>query len=111
MILGGFYVKNLWAYIEWIKYVSFLRYSFFATIKLQYQNSTVYCDHYGNYISFCRNHDYVDGNYVVMWLGASEHTYFNSIVFDILICLLFFLLFRLFSYLSLRFNQYKLQRD
>lgn len=115
MILGGFYVKNLWVYIEWFKYISFLRYSFFATIKVMYQNQIVYCDHAGNFISFCRNREYVDGNYVVMWLGASESNIapFGSIIFDISICLLFFFSFRVFSYLSLRFNlnQYKLQRD
>jgi hypothetical protein len=114
---GGFFVKSLWRYLDWVKYISFLRYSYMATIKLQFQSySKVYCDHSGASISLCQNKPYISGDIVVKVLGATQKypsnlNSYDSIIIDISICLLFFVCFRLAAYLLLKFNRYKLARE
>ena len=117
LICGGFFVKSLWRYLDWVKYISFLRYSYMATIKLQFQSySKIYCDHAGASISLCFGREYISGENVVQLLGASQKypNSFNSmdsIIIDISICLLFFIFFRVAAYVLLKFNRYKLARD
>lgn len=118
LILGGFYVKSLWIYLSWAKYASFLRYSYFASIKLQFMSfSKIYCDR-GNLL-LCKDRPYISSDLIVQWLGDSEEFPNNQVssnsnsstIIDISICLLFLFVFRLLSYLMLRFNHFKLRRE
>lgn len=48
MLVGGFYVKNIPAWIAWLKYGSFLTYSFNLLSKIQFGGQTYYdCDGVG----------------------------------------------------------------
>lgn len=117
LLLGGFFIKQLSSYLEWAKYVSFLRYSYLATIKLQFQSyPKIYCDHEGNAIALCRNKPYIPGDIIVQYFGSDERypgavTTNDGIIIDISICLAFFLFFRFASYILLRFNHFKMRRE
>lgn len=41
MLVGGFYVENIPVWIDWLKYLSFIRYGYFITLKLQFKDKNV----------------------------------------------------------------------
>jgi len=41
MLVGGFYVENIPVWIDWLKYLSFIRYGYFITLKLQFRDENV----------------------------------------------------------------------
>jgi len=101
MLVGGFFIKNLphWLGV-WTPWLSFFKYAYSACLRLQFKGDQIYRCVDGTYVTLCRTNP--NGTFT----GADALGYFNdglAISYDFLILFFMFILFRIASYLSLRF--------
>ena len=100
LLLGGFYVKNLPFWLEWLKYTSPLKYAYSALCIIQFEWQEFTCDQDGGIINECTGKDVVlDGALAVDFLQVGE----QSLGLNFVCILLFLFGFRCFAYITLRF--------
>lgn len=74
LIFGGFYTKDLPVFMDWLQYLSVLKYCYDALCLLQFGENDVYdCDN-GYYIAACYQNTEISGAEVRAWLGVDELT-------------------------------------
>lgn len=97
MLTGGYFIENLPNFVRWIRYISPFKYSYNACLILVF-NQKIPCDG-SNLIEQCVNGaTYVSGEIVAKSLGATESAGIN-----ILLLIIFIFVFRIGSYLSLKY--------
>ena len=112
LILGGFYAKFIPPWLDWLKYVSALRYVYVAVLKVVLQDyETIICDQNGLFISKCFNNEYVDYRYVVeIFLQTGVLGSFQA-PYNIFIMILFLVAFRFLAFLSLAYIPISIGRE
>merc|ERR1719502_1424151 len=98
MLVGGFFVENVPAFLKWAKYLSPFKYSFDASLQLVFKEP-VPCDGSGALEEICGGNDtgYAQPEQVIQYLGVQ-----GSIGFNVGILILIGLLPRYVAYLALR---------
>jgi hypothetical protein len=111
LILGGFYVKSIPYWLIWLQYLSPLRYTYIAILKIVLANyETILCDSNGFYINQCIGQDAVKYRTVLQWLGTGVLGS-TFAPYNILVMLAMFIFFRILAFLSLAFIPIKIGRD
>eukprot|EP01031_Cornospumella_fuschlensis_P032605 gene32605-39422_t len=71
-IFGGFYIKKLPIFMDWLKYLSVLKYCFDALCQVQFPSDTyISCDS-GWYIGNCYGQREIDGSTVRAFLDVDR---------------------------------------
>lgn len=99
MLLGGFYVQNIPAFVGWVKFLSPFKYAFAASLQLVFADD-VPCDGSGNLEDLCgggNDFGYAKAEDVIEFLGIQ-----GSIGFNVGMLLVICLLPRYGAYLALR---------
>lgn len=100
LLLGGFYVKNLPFWIEWLKYTSPLKYAYSALSIIQFEWQKFTCDQAGGIIPECAGkNEVLDGALAVDFLRIGE----QSLGLNFVCILLFLFGFRILAYITLRY--------
>lgn len=107
LLLAGFFVQNLPAWILKLSYVSLFRYSFNGCLLFEYPDDVVYtCSPVDSPVDLCDTQDTITGIDIRQHLGIQNETIgFN---FGLLLLLLVF--FRFIAYLCLRYLHTKVER-
>lgn len=96
MLAGGFFIRNLPVFVQWIRYISPFKYSYDACLQLEFSRQ-IPCDG-GDVLVECIGNDSVSGQTASDFLGATESVALNSCML-----IVFTVAFRFFAYLALRF--------
>lgn len=106
MLVGGFYVLNLPTWIQWIQYFSFITYTFDAMLSLEFTGSDAFrCDPDDSAYTACANitAGYNGSDYLITGEDVLKDL---KVVFEpwqsVLCVILYALIFRFLTYLTLR---------
>ena len=109
LLLGGFYIRSLPVWLDWLKYTSPLRYAYSASVQIMWLwGSPITCED-GSFIGQCTAYPYVgtvSGEEVMNWLSITKLT----IGQNFLVLIVYLVMFRIFGYLSLRFIRFNIGR-
>ena len=105
LLLGGFYVKNLPAWLRWLKYTSPLRYGYAAVVQIHIGRSPPMMCNDNVIFSECVEDPLSGAFYVPNSQVVVDNSGFGSqsILENCLVLLLFLVVLRTATYLSLRF--------
>ncbi|KAL9969972.1 hypothetical protein ACROYT_G022267 [Oculina patagonica] len=100
MLLGGFYQQNLPPWLAWLQYTSYLAYSYDAALGIEFANSPTFsCREVDSSYAACRNNGTaITGSEILEKLNVSR-----SVGENVAALLLFIIVFRILTYLSLRY--------
>lgn len=100
MLLGGFYQQNIPPWLSWFQYFAYLFYSYDALLSIEFSTSPAFsCAPLDSSYAGCRNNGtIIQGSEVLEKLNVSR-----TVGENIAALLLFIVLFRVLTYLALRF--------
>ena len=111
LILGGFYVRNIPYWLDWLKYLTPLRYTYIAGLKIVLVDYEQFeCDTNGFYINECIENESISSRSVLQWLGTGVLGS-TFAPYNILVMIAMFLFFRILAFISLAFIPIKIGRD
>ena len=111
LILGGFYVRNIPYWLDWLKYLTPLRYTYIAALKIVLVDYEEFeCDTNGFYINECIENEFISSRSVLKWLGTGVLGS-TFAPYNILVMIAMFLFFRILAFISLAFIPIKIGRD
>jgi hypothetical protein len=101
LLVGGFFIRSLPQWLAaWARWLSFFKYAYNACLRLEFMGEQIYHCVDGSYVDVCRNNPH--GTFT----GTDALRYFDAGVgvgYNFLVLLGMFVVFRIGSYLSLRF--------
>ncbi|XP_022797461.1 ABC transporter G family member 9-like [Stylophora pistillata] len=102
MLLGGFYQKNIPSWLSWFQYTAFLKYSYEASLAIEFGNSPSFsCSTIDSSYGRCQNNGTsIEGTDILERLNVTR-----SVGENIAVLLCFIVIFRILTYLSLRYLQ------
>lgn len=100
MLLGGFYQKNIPSWLSWFQYTAFVKYSYEASLIIEFANSPSFsCSATESSYRKCHNNGTViEGTDILERLNVTR-----SVGENIAVLLCFIFIFRILTYLSLRY--------
>lgn len=108
LVGGGFYVKEFPIFLQWLQYLSILRYSYNAALQILFTLwGFIECDHNGMYIPACLGKTEVDSKVVLPWILKGE----LSVTGNVCVLIVFYVILQLCGYLSMRFYVHAADRN
>ncbi|XP_062505359.1 uncharacterized protein LOC134182053 [Corticium candelabrum] len=106
LLIGGFYVTNFPPWLQWVKYLSLITYTWDALLSLEFMGSSPFrCDHVISSYSVCENITATNGSHYLI-TGDDVLQSFDVALrpWQSVMCLLLYsLIFRILTYLALRY--------
>lgn len=87
LIFGGFYIKTLPIFMQWLQYLSILKYGFDAVVQIVFSRKKhIMCNVGGFVIADCFGQVFIDSDEVMHWLGVSQFTTIVNIAILVVSC-------------------------
>ena len=99
LIFGGFYKQNIPYFLDWLRKLSVLNYSFDASVQIVIGSQELIACDSGNYIPACYSQSSISSAYVLNWLQVTSF----SVAVNATLLVIIVICLRFIAYLSLRF--------